>query len=124
MLAQKLVNDYVAQPEQRTKMMASLAKVDLLIIDEFGYLPYDVQAGPLFYQLISDRYQKKATIITSNKSLRAWVDVLHDVSLVGALIDRLMDRGEVFYLRGDSYRLRGKEKYLEESVASSALSSA
>jgi DNA replication protein DnaC len=55
LLAQKLVNDYVNQPLSRTKMMNQLAKVDLLIIDEFGYLPYDAQAGPWFYQLISDR---------------------------------------------------------------------
>ena len=49
--------------EDRQKLLGSLAKVDLLIIDEFGYLPHDKEAGPLFYQVISDRYEKKGTII-------------------------------------------------------------
>ena len=99
-------------------LLSSLGKVDLLIIDEFGYLPHDQEAGPLFYQVISDRYEKKGTIITSNKSLRSWSEILHDSSLAAALIDRLMYHGEVFYLSGESYRLRGKRKYLEGSYPS------
>jgi DNA replication protein DnaC len=128
-MAQRLINDHrkCAQPsrvtgiqdtEESQKLLRSLAKVDLLIIDEFGYLPHDKEAGPLFYQIISDRYEQKGTIITSNKSLRAWAEVLHDSSLAAALIDRLMHHGEVFYLNGDSYRLRGKKKYLEGNTIS------
>ena len=96
-----------------------MARVDLLIIDEFGYLPHDKEAGSLFYQVISDRYEKNGTIITSNKSLRSWAEMLHDSSLATALIDRLMHHGEVFYLSGESYRLRGKKKYLEGNTPSS-----
>ncbi len=116
-MAQRLINDLMklGEMQERQKLFQSLAKVDLLIIDEFGYLPYDKQVGPLFYQIISDRYEKKATIITSNKSLRAWVDVLSDSALAAALIDRLMHHGEVFYLSGDSYRMRGKTKYLQDN---------
>lgn len=119
-MAQRLINDYLKSKEMEDsqKLLRSLAKVDLLIIDEFGYLPHDKEAGPLFYQIISDRYEQKGTIITSNKSLRAWAEVLHDSSLAAALIDRLMHHGEVFYLNGDSYRLRGKKKYLEGSTTS------
>jgi len=115
LMAQSLINDHrkIHQTEESQKLLRSLAKVDLLIIDEFGYLPHDKEAGPLFYQIISDRYEQKGTIITSNKSLRAWADVLQDSSLAAALIDRLMHHGEVFYLSGESYRLRGKKKYLE-----------
>jgi DNA replication protein DnaC len=114
-MAQRLINDYLVkkETEEAEKILSSLAKVDLLIIDEFGYLPHDSQAGPLFYQVISDRYEKKGTIITSNKSLRSWTQILHDSSLAGALIDRLMHHGEVFYLSGESYRLRGKKKFLD-----------
>jgi DNA replication protein DnaC len=117
-MAQRLINDYVDMKAvgDRQELLSSLAKVDLLIIDEFGYLPHDKEAGPLFYQVISDRYEKKGTIITSNKSLRSWAEILHDSSLAAALIDRLMYHGEVFYLSGQSYRLRGKRKYLEGSV--------
>jgi DNA replication protein DnaC len=113
-MAQRLINEYLSknQLEESQKLLSSLAKVDLLIIDEFGYLPHDKEAGPLFYQIISDRYEQKGTIITSNKSLPSWADVLHDSSLAAALIDRLMYHGEVFYLSGDSYRLRGKQQFL------------
>jgi DNA replication protein DnaC len=113
-MAQKLINEYLSktQMEESDKLLRSLAKIDLLIIDEFGYLPHDKEAGPLFYQLISDRYEQKGTIITSNKSLPSWADVLHDSSLAAALIDRLMHHGEVFYLSGESYRLRGKQQLL------------
>lgn len=122
-MAQRLINDHrkIQETEESQKLLNSLAKVDLLIIDEFGYLPHDKEAGPLFYQVISDRYEKKGTIITSNKSLRAWAEVLHDSSLAAALIDRLMHHGEVFYLNGDSYRLRGKQKYLEGNTTSEEL---
>jgi DNA replication protein DnaC len=114
-MAQRLINDYLqlTEMEESQKLLRSLAKIDLLIIDEFGYLPLNIEAGPLFYQVISDRYEKKGTIITSNKSLRAWADVLHDSSLAAALIDRLMYHGEVFYLSGESYRLKGKKKLMD-----------
>ncbi len=62
------------------------------------------------------RFRSAGEPITSNKSLRAWAEVLHDSSLAAALIDRLMHHGEVFYLSGESYRLRGKKKYLEGNV--------
>jgi DNA replication protein DnaC len=52
----------------------------------------------------------KATLITSNKSLTEWGRVLHDTALAAALVDRLLHHGEVYYLKGDSYRLRGKPK--------------
>lgn len=124
-MAQRLINEYVGfkNTSDRQKLMRSLAKVDLLIIDEFGYLPHDKEAGSLFYQVISDRYERKGTIITSNKGLRSWAEVIHDSSLATALIDRLMHHGEVFYLSGDSYRLRGKKKFLEGNMPTLELGS-
>jgi DNA replication protein DnaC len=62
----------------------------------------------LLYEVIASRYEQKATIITSNKSLPEWSRYLHDASLATALIDRLMHHGEVYYLQGESYRVRGK----------------
>ena len=117
-MAQQLIDDSIKHVERqaRQKFFDSLAKVDLLLIDEFGYLPHDKEVGPLFYQIISDRYERKGTIITSNKSLRSWAEVLCDSSLAAALIDRLMHHGEVFYLSGQSFRMRGKQKYLEGNV--------
>src|SRR2546422_11585763 len=52
----------------------------------------------------------KATIVTSNKSLTEWGRVLHDSALAAALVDRLMHHGDVYYLKGESYRIRGKPR--------------
>jgi DNA replication protein DnaC len=79
-------------------------------IDEFGYLPADPEIGPILYELIATRYEKKATIVTSNKSLTEWGRVLHDSALAAALVDRLMHHGDVYYLKGESYRLREKPR--------------
>ena len=61
-------------------------------------------------RLPTGRYQKGATIITSNKSLANWGELIGDTALMMAIIDRLLHQGEVFYLRGSSYRLLGKEQ--------------
>jgi DNA replication protein DnaC len=86
-----------------------LIKCDLLILDEFGYLSLEPQVGPVLYEIISGRYEKGATVITSNKSLASWGELVGDTALMMAIIDRLLHHGEGFYVRGSSYRLRGKE---------------
>ena len=60
--------------------------------------------------MIATRYEKKATIVTSNKSLTEWGRVLHDSALAAALVDRLMHHGDVYHLKGESYRVRGKDR--------------
>ena len=92
-----------------TRLIEPLIKCDLLILDEFGYLSMAPQVGPVLYEIISGRYEKGATVITSNKSLTGWGELVGDTALMMAIIDRLLHHGEVFYLRGSSYRLRGKE---------------
>ena len=92
-----------------TRLIEPLVKCDLLILDEFGYLSMEPQVGPVLYELISGRYEKGATVITSNKSLTSWGELVGDSALMMAIIDRLLHHGEVFYLRGSSYRMRGKE---------------
>jgi DNA replication protein DnaC len=110
-LAQHLANAVLeaASRSQVSKLIDPLVACELLILDEFGYLPMAPQVGPVLSELIAGRYQKGATVITSNKSLAAWGDLIGDSALMMARIDRLLHQGEVFYLRGTSYRLRGKE---------------
>jgi len=99
--------------DTKDELLESLLKVDLLILDEFGYLPLKEELGPFLYELIAGRYEEKSTIITSNKSLNEWGKTLRDNSLAQALIDRLIHHGEVYYLEGDSYRMKGKQDLLE-----------
>lgn len=109
---QDYLNRYLAAESkaQWKRYRAPFRKADLLILDEFGYLAPDPQVAPLLYELISERYEKKATLITSNKSLTEWGKVLGDSSLASAIVDRTMHHGDVYYLSGESYRLRGKRK--------------
>ncbi len=108
--AQRLMNRCVMAEDLRAQQreLKPFLQCDLLILDELGYLPTVPQIGPILYELIASRYERKAVIITSNKSLPEWGQYLHDASLATALIDRLMHHGEVYYLQGESYRLRGK----------------
>jgi DNA replication protein DnaC len=110
-MAQQVANAVLtaATRAEITRLIASLVKCDLLILDEFGYLSMEPQVGPVLYEIISGRYEKGATVITSNKSLASWGELVGDTALMMAIIDRLLHHGEVFYLRGSSYRLRGKE---------------
>lgn len=94
----------------RAKVLRPYIESDLLVLDEFGYLPADPEIAPILYELIATRYEKKATIVTSNKSLTEWGRVLHDSAVAAALVDRLMHHGDVYYLKGESYRVRGKPR--------------
>jgi DNA replication protein DnaC len=110
-VAQQLANAVLAAATRTelARLVSSLITCDLLILDEFGYLPLDPQVGPVLYEVIAGRYEKGATIMTSNKSLASWGELVGDTALMMAIIDRLLHHGEVFYLRGSSYRMRGKE---------------
>jgi DNA replication protein DnaC len=109
--AHQLANAVVAAATraERAGLIGSLITCELLILDEFGYLPLNPQIGPVLDELIAGRYEQGATVMTSNKSLASWGEVVGDSALMMASIDRLLHHGEVFYLRGSSSRLRGKE---------------
>lgn len=113
--AQHLANEIVAAATRNaiSQLLRPLIRCDLLILDEFGYLTVDPQVGPVLYELVAARYERRATVITSNKSLSQWGEVVGgDTALMMAILDRLLHHGEVFYLRGASHRLRGKESLL------------
>lgn len=113
--AQHLANQIVAAPDRPAidNLLRPLVRCDLLILDELGYLTVDPQVGPVLYELVAARYEKRATVITSNKSLSQWGEVVGgDTALMMAILDRLLHHGEVFYLRGSSHRMRGKEAML------------
>jgi len=98
-----------------TKMLASkltmLCNLDLLIIDELGYLPFSKEAGNLFFQLVARRYEKGSIIITSNKSFQHWGDIFAgDNTLAAAIIDRLLHHSHLFQISGKSYRVKDKFK--------------
>jgi DNA replication protein DnaC len=90
--------------------IAYYAKAKLLIIDELGYLPFDIKAAHLFFQLVSRRYEKGSILITSNRSVGEWGEVFGDHVVATAILDRLLHHSHVITIRGESYRLKEKRK--------------
>ena len=85
-----------------------LAKYKMLIIDEIGYLPIDIQGANLFFQLIARRYEKTSTVFTSNKTFSRWNEVFADVTIASAILDRVLHHCTVINIKGEPYRLNDK----------------
>jgi DNA replication protein DnaC len=77
---------------------------DLLVIDELGYLSYDNRHADLLFEVVSQRYLKKPTVLTTNKSFSEWNQVFPNAGCVVVLIDRLVHKSEIINVAGDSYR--------------------
>ena len=79
----------------------------LVVLDELGYQALDRHETHLFFQFISARYMKGSTIITSNRSVKEWVDVFaHDQMATTAILDRLFHKATIFNIDGNSFRLK------------------
>jgi DNA replication protein DnaC len=86
-----------------------LSFVPLLVVDEVGYIPFDPEAANLMFSLVSNRYEHASMIVTSNKPFSKWGEIFGDDMAATAMIDRLIHHSEILSLKGDSYRLRGKD---------------
>lgn len=82
---------------------------ELLVIDEIGYLSLGSQGSNLFFQVISARHEKKATIITTNRPFAQWGEIFDNTTVATAIADRLVYHSEVLILEGPSYRKRMKD---------------
>ena len=92
------------------RKLKTLNKYKLLIIDEIGYLPFNVEASNFFFRLISKRYEHASTIFTSNKSYSEWGEIFGDSVIATAILDRILHHSITLNIRGDSYRLRRRKK--------------
>jgi DNA replication protein DnaC len=78
----------------------------LLVVDEIGYLPISRTGAMLFFQLMTRRYERASTVLTSNKGFEEWGEVFGDEVMAAALIDRLVHHCHLVTIRGNSYRMR------------------
>jgi DNA replication protein DnaC len=92
----------------RQRVLKPLLACDVLVLDELGYLPTEPSFGPALYELIAGRAGRRPTLLTSNKALTDWSLVVQDAALAAAVVDRLVERGQVCYLKGPSWRARGR----------------
>jgi DNA replication protein DnaC len=86
--------------------MRFFAGPTLLVIDELGYLPLPAEAASALFQVVSQRYLKTSIVLTTNRGVAGWGEILGDTTVAAAMLDRLLHRSVVVNLDGDSYRLR------------------
>lgn len=86
-------------------MLKDLAKAEVLILDEFGYVPLDIEGSRLLFQVMSDCYEKRSLIVTTNIESSKWGTVLGDDKLAAATIDRLVHHGRLVEFNGASRRM-------------------
>lgn len=95
-------------------MMQFFAGPTLLIIDELGYLPLPGEAASALFQVINQRYLKTSIVLTTNRPVGAWGEILGDTTVAAAMLDRLLHRSVVVTLDGASYRLRNHHAAADE----------
>ena len=103
-----LINEMVeARNENRlSAYIRQFKKIDLLIIDELGYVTFDQAGAELLFQLLATRYETMSTIITSNLGFSDWVKVFHDRALTAAILDRITHHAMILNMNGQSFRRR------------------
>jgi len=87
-----------------------ILKSNLVIIDEIGYTPIEKREANLFFNMISEMYEKLSIVITSNKSFDAWAEMMGDSIMTTALLDRLLHHARIFNLDGESYRIKNQRE--------------
>lgn len=108
--AADLVRELVEARDERRlgRLHKQYRNVDLLIVDELGFVPFSQHEGELLFNLLSDRYEQAATLVTSNLTFGEWVQVFGNEKLTLALLDRLTHHAHIVTTKGTSYRLRSR----------------
>lgn len=104
-----------------TTRLRFINRVALLIIDEVGYLPLEPGGANLFFQLVNARYEKGATVLTSNRGFKDWGSIFGDNVVATALLDRLLHHAIVIEIEGHSYRLREHANLVPDSLKAHGL---
>lgn len=115
--AAALVNELMEARDEKRLLLRQrqLAKVKLLIIDELGFVPLSKTGAELLFELISQRYERGSTLITSNLPFEEWTETFGTERLTGALLDRLTHHVNILEMNGESYRLNQSRARLDPS---------
>ncbi len=94
------------EDRQLKRLLAQLESLDLLILDELGYVPFTKVGAELLFDVVGRAYERHSLIVTSNLPFEQWVEVFGNERLTGALLDRLTHRVHILEANGESYRLK------------------
>ncbi|HQR42442.1 MAG TPA: IS21-like element helper ATPase IstB [Gemmatales bacterium] len=108
----ELVTHLMEAREERNllRLKSQLAKLDLLVLDELGYVPTSKVGAELLFDVISTAYERTSIIVTTNLPFEQWTEVLGSERLVGATLDRLTHRCHILEATGESYRLKDAKR--------------
>jgi DNA replication protein DnaC len=98
------------EDRQLIRIRGQLAKLDLLVLDEFGYVPASKAGAELLFDVIATAYERTSVILTTNLPFENWTEVLGNERLTGAALDRLTHRSHVLETSGESYRLQDAKR--------------
>jgi DNA replication protein DnaC len=100
-----------------SKFIKPLTKLDLVVLDELGFIPFSKEGGQVLFQLCSDLNERVSIIITTNLRFADWNGIFGDEIMTTSLLDRLTSKGHILEFVGESYRFRQRMQ-LEEQAAS------
>jgi len=89
-----------------SKFRDKLRKMDLLILDEVGYVPFSQTGSELLFNVIADCYERQSVVVTSNLEFGQWTSIFGDTKLTSALVDRLVHHAHILSFTGESFRLK------------------
>jgi len=98
------------EDRQLMRLRGRLSKLDLLVLDELGYVPASKVGAELLFDIISTAYERTSIIVTTNLPFQNWTEVLGSVRLTGAVLDRLTHRCHIIEMNGESYRLKDAKR--------------
>ena len=87
-----------------------MQRLDLLVLDELGYVPFSKAGAELLFEVVSRAYERTSLLVTTNLPFEQWTEVLGSERLTGALLDRLTHRVHIVEANGESYRLRESKR--------------
>jgi len=98
------------EEHQLARLRSRLTKLDLLVLDELGYVPTSKLGAELLFDVVSTAYERTSVIVTTNLPFEQWTEVLGNERLTGALLDRLTHRCHIIETKGESYRLQDAKR--------------
>src|SRR5271165_6235861 len=113
--ASALVSELIEARDEKKllRFQKQITSYELLIVDELGFVPLSKTGAELLFEMLSQRYERGSTMVTSNLPFQEWTEVLGSERLTGALLDRLTHHVHILEMNGDSYRLKQSRRKRE-----------